>query len=78
MALNEIDVRKVHKPQNATNSRDSPMPAMPTILQIHKPKKSRDLNLEGSYKTSSQTYIGIDLLEIIKEVLANSKIRILQ
>lgn len=36
IALRDIPVRKVHKPQNVTSSRDSHTPAIPTILQIHK------------------------------------------
>lgn len=34
IALSDIPVRKVHKPQSATNNRDSHTPAMPTILQF--------------------------------------------
>lgn len=33
MALSDIVVKKVQDPQNATNRRPSPMPAMPRILQ---------------------------------------------
>lgn len=32
IALSDIDVKKVQHPQNATNRRPSPMPAIPTIL----------------------------------------------
>lgn len=34
IALSDIPVRKVHKPQSATNNRDSHTPAIPTILQF--------------------------------------------
>lgn len=42
IALNDNEVKKVHRPQNATSTKDSPMPAIPTILQfpkIHKGSK---------------------------------------
>lgn len=39
IALSEIPVRKVHKPHNATNNKDSPMPAIPTILQVSQTQK---------------------------------------
>lgn len=34
IALNDIAVKKVHKPQNDTSISESPMPPMPTILQF--------------------------------------------
>lgn len=41
IALNEIPVRKVHKPQIATNNKDCPIPAIPTILQFHKRQRKQ-------------------------------------
>lgn len=35
IALNDTEVRNVHKPQKATSNSDSPMPAIPTILYFH-------------------------------------------
>ena len=33
MALNDIEVKNVHAPQNETNTSDCHTPAIPTILQ---------------------------------------------
>lgn len=39
IALNDIAVRKVHKPQNETKNSDSAIPAIPTILPFLHIKK---------------------------------------
>ena len=45
IALNDTAVRKVHEPQKATSNSDSPMPAMPTILQFTQIRKANLIKL---------------------------------
>lgn len=42
IALKDIVVKNVHKPQSNTNTRPCPIPAMPTILNIEQIKAGHD------------------------------------